>query len=213
MSIEHIRRDYTWGELSEADVASDPIVQFKHWLDAAVRVPLPEPTAMTLATATADGLPDARIVLLRKVDETGFVFFTNFESAKGQQMAQNPWATLLFFWMEMERQVRIFGRVSRATDAEADEYFALRPRPSQVAAWASDQSRPLVSREDLDARIAEYDEKFASHAVVPRPPFWGGYRITPEIVEFWQGRASRLHDRLRYTKTDAGDWRIDRLAP
>ncbi|HXG12558.1 MAG TPA: pyridoxamine 5'-phosphate oxidase [Gemmataceae bacterium] len=198
--------------LHEADMDPDPLRHFRVWLDQARAFGLPQPDAMTLATATPDGRPAARVVLLRGFDERGFVFFTNYESRKGQELAANPRACLVFYWAELERQVRIEGHVERVTPRESDEYFATRPRDSRLSAWASPQSQVIPSREVLERRMAELQAAYEG-SDVPRPPHWGGYRVVPTSIEFWQGRASRLHDRLRYVRLDAGGWLLQRLAP
>ncbi len=198
--------------LSEADLAPDPFAQFQAWFDTALAAGLPEPNAMTLATATPDGRPSARMVLIKGVDSRGFVFYTNYESRKGRELEANPWAALVFYWPELERQIRIEGRVERVAAEESDAYFASRPLGSRLGAWASPQSQVIPGRDVLEARLRDLEARFAS-GDVPRPPHWGGYRVVPEAVEFWQGRPSRLHDRLRYTRQADGRWAIERLAP
>lgn len=211
MPIADLRKDYTLNGLNEADAAADPFVQFRAWFDIAVAAQLPEPNAMTLATATSDGRPSARIVLLKGLDERGFVFYTNFASAKGRQLLANPFAALVFLWDELERQVRVEGAVEHVADAEADAYFASRPWGSRVGAWASAQSSVLPDRAALDAQYTALAAEYEGRNV-PRPPHWGGFRVVPAQIEFWQGRSSRLHDRLRYTHADGG-WTIERLSP
>ncbi|SPB15740.1 pyridoxamine 5'-phosphate oxidase [Caballeronia novacaledonica] len=211
-TLADLRKNYSRGALDAADVAPNPVSQFQTWFAQALDAKLPEPNAMTLATVDSQGRPSARIVLIKGVDERGFVFFTNYDSRKGRELAANPAASLLFHWIELERQVRIEGRVEKTSDEESDAYYASRPLGSRIGAWASDQSQPLESREALEARerdmIARYGE------APPRPPHWGGYRLVPDTLEFWQGRPSRLHDRIVYTRDDAGaPWRIARLAP
>jgi pyridoxamine 5'-phosphate oxidase len=198
--------------LAEADVAPDPVVQFGRWYDDARSAGLVEPSAMTLATATAGGVPSARMVLLRGVDRRGFVFYTNYESRKAAELAANPLAALVFWWGELQRQVRVEGRVERTSREESAAYFRTRPPASRLSAWASPQSRVIPGREVLEERVAEVA---ADHpdGDVPLPPFWGGYRLVPEVVELWQGRPNRLHDRLRYYRAADGAWRIERLAP
>lgn len=210
-TLADLRREYASRALTEDEAHADPIQQFSTWFGEALKSELLDTNAMTLATATPDGGPAARIVLLKGFDEQGFVFFTNYESAKGQQLDQNPRACLLLFWAALERQVRITGRVTKTSAAESQTYFHSRPFESQVGAWASAQSRTVADRTVLESRYAELASKYAG-GTVPLPPFWGGYRVTPETIEFWQGRKSRLHDRLLYTRRD-GAWSRSRLAP
>jgi pyridoxamine 5'-phosphate oxidase len=198
-------------ELTEADLLDDPIALFERWYADAQAASTSEPNAMTLATATPDGRPSARVVLLKGVDARGFAFYTNEQSRKGRELAANPQAALTLLWPALERQVRVVGRVTRVDDAEADAYFASRPRGSQLGAWASQQSRPLAGRDELDARWAELSERWEGEDV-PRPPHWGGFRVEPDEIEFWQGRADRLHDRFAYVRADDG-WQRTRLAP
>lgn len=209
--LADLRRQFVLGALSEADVATDPINQFQRWFDEAVVAKMPDPNAMTLATVDADGQPSARIVLLKGVDASGFTFFTNYESRKGLDLQTNPRAALLFHWVQLERQVRIEGEVRKVDDAESDAYYASRPLGSRLGAWASEQSREVASREVLEAREAEYRQKFGEDP--PRPPHWGGYRLIPNWIEFWQGRASRLHDRIGFRRQPDGAWQIVRLSP
>jgi pyridoxamine 5'-phosphate oxidase len=211
MSIADIRTDYRRASLTEADVADDPIVQFTRWFHEAVEAQVVEPNAMCLATATPDAYPSARIVLLKDVDARGFVFFTDYRSRKGQELADNPSASLCFFWAELERQVRINGAVQRVSRAESDEYFQSRPRGSRIGAWTSAQSSVLASREALEAQLVENEQRFGE-GPVPLPDHWGGYRVIPEEIEFWQGRPSRLHDRIHFRKS-AGRWEKHRLSP
>lgn len=211
MSIADLRRDYRSHVLIEEEASADPLTQFRQWFDDAIRAELLEPNAMTLATVTPSGDPAARTVLLKGLDDTGFVFFTNYESAKGRHLSGHPRACLLFFWGELERQVRITGHVERLPQAESLAYFRSRPRGSQLGAWASPQSQVIPSREVLDGRLAALEAQYAD-GEIPLPPFWGGYRVVPEAVEFWQGRTSRLHDRLLYTRGQDG-WSRVRLAP
>jgi pyridoxamine 5'-phosphate oxidase len=211
-SIADIRRDYSLKTLLETEVADTPFLQFGDWWKQAVESEIDEVNAMTLATASLEGVPSARIVLLKGYNEKGFVFFSNYESAKGQELAENPKASLLLFWKELERQVRITGLVEKLSAAENDEYFLSRPTGSQIGAWASPQSHVIENRSWLERRVEELNEKFKTEQLT-RPPHWGGYRVKPVIIEFWQGRSSRLHDRIQYTLQDNGSWKIERLAP
>ena len=209
--LAHIRRDYSREGLSEEQVANDPFVQFGRWMDEAITAELPEPTAMSLSTASAEGRPSSRMVLLKGFDNSGFVFYTNYNSQKGRELADNPFAALTFFWPELERQVRITGLVSKVSAEESDEYFKSRPFTSRVGAWASNQSETIDLKMTVAAKAAKLLVKYAS-GNVPRPPHWGGYRVIPDQIEFWQGRPSRLHDRIVY-KLDGESWNIIRLSP
>ena len=215
MSIADLRQEYKLAQLDEVGVSPDPFQQFSKWFDQARKAELQEPNAMTLATVApgTDGLarPSARIVLLKGFDARGFVFFTNYESRKGQELAANPLAGLLFHWVALEREVRIEGRVDKVSGEESDAYFASRPRGSRIGAWASPQSQVIRDRQWLEDEFAETAETFKDDA--PRPPHWGGYRLAPEVIEFWQGRHSRLHDRIVYRLQPDGAWKIERLAP
>ena len=211
-TLSDLRREYASRALTEAEADADPIRQFSAWFEEALKSQLLDVNAMTLATATAAGEPAARTVLLKGVDADGFVFYTNYDSAKGRDLAENPRACLLLFWGELERQVRITGSVSKTTIAESDAYFHSRPVESQISAAISDQSRPIAGRGPLEKRYAEFAAKYAG-AIVPLPASWGGYRVKPESIEFWQGRKSRLHDRLLYSRQPDGSWSRTRLEP
>lgn len=212
MSMHEERKEHTRSFLSEQDLNPDPIRQFTLWFDDARQSGSAEFNAMTLATATPDGRPSARMVLLRGADERGFSFFTNYESRKARELEANPFAALVFFWHELERQVRIEGRVERVSAQESDAYFHSRPKGARIGAWASPQSQVIAGREILDSRYLEFEKRHPDETV-PRPANWGGYRLAPDSIEFWQGRPNRLHDRLRYTLRPTGSWLIERLAP
>ena len=210
--LARLRQEYTRAGLRESDASSDPLVQFRRWFDEALTADLHEPNAMTLATATTDGRPSARVVLLKGFDERGFVFYTNYEGRKSGELEANPYCALVFYWGELERQVRVEGRGSRVPEGESDEYFRVRPRGSRLGAWASEQSRPVADREKLEVRLRGLEAEYEGREV-PRPPFWGGYRVEPEVIEFWQGRENRLHDRLVYRRLGREGWRRERLQP
>ena len=210
-SIADLRKSYERAELSEDASHADPLRQFEQWLNEAISAQLPEPNAMTLATVDPSLRPSTRVVLIKGYDEAGITWFTNYESRKGRELAANPWAALQFHWVELERVVRIEGRVAKVSEAESDAYFASRPLDSRIGAWASPQSQVIAGRSVLVANAARYGAQFLLQP--PRPPHWGGYRLVPDRWEFWQGRKSRLHDRLRYLKGDGGNWRRERLAP
>jgi pyridoxamine 5'-phosphate oxidase len=210
MNIADLRKDYALKSLDETDVDPDPFRQFHAWLAEAIEAEVPEPTAMTLATVDEVGCPSARIMLLKALDERGFVFYTNYESRKGRELAQRPSAALVFLWKELERQVRVEGEVEKVSARESDEYFAIRPLGSRIGAWASIQSSGIQSRQWLEERVKAAEAEYGENP--PRPPHWGGYRVIPDAVEFWQGRRSRLHDRILFTRTAAG-WKISRLSP
>ena len=211
--LRELRRTYGLAGLSEADAGHDPLALFRRWFDQVEEQvgELIEPNAMILATSTADGRPSARAVLLKGLDERGFVFFSNFDSRKGHELAANPHAALCFLWHPLERQVRVEGTVSKVSDAESDAYFVSRPAGSRLGAWASPQSAVIPDRETLTREQAALEAEYAGRDI-PRPPHWGGYRVLPQVIEFWQGRPNRLHDRVRFTRTPAG-WATDRLAP
>lgn len=211
-SVADLRKEYTFLGLSETEAHPNPFKQFRLWFEQAITAQLPEPNAMIIATATVDGKPSARMVLLKNYDERGFVFYTNYDSNKGQQLLENPWGAITFWWAQLERQVRIEGRVEKVSDAESDEYFNSRPIGSQLGAWASNQSQVVESREVLEQRLEQLKQEYENKEV-PRPPHWGGFRLIPDEIEFWQGRPNRLHDRLLYRRTQDGSWTIQRLAP
>lgn len=212
MSIADLRQEYSRQGLNEVEVDPNPLALFGTWLAEAIRAQVYEPNAMTLATVSAEGRPAARMVLLKGFDAAGFVFYTNYTSRKGQELTQTPWAALVFWWGELERQVRIEGPVTPVPAAESDAYFASRPWGSRLGALASPQSQIIDSRRQLEQRLAELEAEYAQRDP-PRPAHWGGYRLAPLSIEFWKGRPNRLHDRLRYQRQDDGSWRIDRLAP
>jgi pyridoxamine 5'-phosphate oxidase len=210
-SIAAIRKDYKLKTLTEADIDVNPIRQFGKWWDEAINSDIDDVNAMTLATATLQGRPSARIVLLKGYNENGFAFFTNYDSHKGIELAANPQACLVFFWKELERQIRIEGITEKVTTQESDAYFFSRPEGSRVGAWASPQSK-VITRQEIEKNVQKYEQGFTDH-IIDRPPFWGGYRIKPQLIEFWQGRPDRLHDRIQYSIQENGTWKIERLAP
>ena len=210
-NIANIRSDYRLSSLSEDDISDTPGVQFQKWLNEAIESEISEVNAMTLATCNKEGRPDARIVLLKGLVEEGYMFFTNYDSRKGKELSENPFACLVFFWKELERQVRIEGSVSKVSGAESDEYFTKRPMASRISAWSSPQSEVIGDRKILETNVSKYEQEFRD-GNVPRPPNWGGYILSPSVVEFWQGRRNRLHDRIRYTSAGTS-WTIERLAP
>jgi len=207
-----IRKDYRLQTLHEKDVHADPIKQFEIWWHQATESGIDEANAMTLATCTLFGKPSARIVLLKGISDNGFVFFSNYNSHKGKQIHDNPFASLVFFWKELERQVRIEGEIKKISESESDDYFSSRPLESRIGAWISPQSEVIKSREVLEQNVADYTSRFESQNI-PRPPHWGGYIVNPNLIEFWQGRPGRLHDRLQYTINEKASWKIERLAP
>lgn len=211
MDLAALRKSYERDALDEHASEADPLRQFAHWMKQALDAQLPEPNAMTVATVGADGRPSTRVVLIKGFDERGIVWYTNYESRKGRELAHCPCAALQFHWVELERVVRIEGRVDKTSDAESDAYYATRPLDSRIGAWASPQSQVIESRAVLVANAAKFGAQFLLHP--PRPPHWGGYRLQPDHWEFWQGRKSRLHDRLRYRRDESGAWIRERLAP
>jgi pyridoxamine 5'-phosphate oxidase len=212
MSIADMRKEYSRQSLDAGDVLQNPMLQFEKWFDEATQSQLPEPNAMHLATVSPEGKPVGRIVLLKGIEQKAFLFFTNYESRKGKELAHTPWAALTFFWIELERQVRIEGEVRKVSPEKSTEYFHSRPRGSQIGAWVSPQSKVIPGRVFLENRQEELMKRFEGKEV-PRPEHWGGYAVQPQSIEFWQGRPSRLHDRIRYTKTSENRWIIERLAP
>ncbi|MEO5650461.1 MAG: pyridoxamine 5'-phosphate oxidase [Ginsengibacter sp.] len=211
-SIAAIRKVYQLQSLLEKNADANPLKQFEMWWQHAIESKIEEPNAMTLATCSASGKPSARIVLLKGITENGFIFFTNYTSRKGKEIEANPFVSLLFFWKEMERQVRIEGSIKKISARESDDYFSSRPRESRIGAWCSPQSAVIDSREFLQKNVEKYNAQFGNE-IIPRPDFWGGYLVTPDRIEFWQGRPGRLHDRLQYSVTENRLWNIERLAP
>jgi pyridoxamine 5'-phosphate oxidase len=211
MDVSSLRQEYANTGLRETDVYRDPIVQFHAWFENAIDADLHEPNAMILATTSTDGKPSARTILLKGYSERGFVFYTNYEGRKADDLEANPMCALLFYWGELARQVRIEGQAARLSEEESDSYFASRPRGSRLGAWASEQSRPVENRSILEERVRMLETEYEGREI-PRPPFWGGYRVEPDTIEFWQGRENRLHDRLLYLRNEGG-WKIERLQP
>lgn len=209
--LDQIRKEYNLKQLNETEVYSNPIKQFEQWFNEALNANCAEPNAMTLATSTFEGKPSARIVLLKDFNENGFSFFTNYESKKGKQILQNPYGALVFWWPEVERQVRIEGKISKVSTSDSDKYFRTRPEGSKIGAWASPQSQPIPNRRYLENLQSDFKEEFSGKTIV-RPPNWGGYLLSPTVLEFWQGRQNRLHDRIQYTLQNE-EWLIERLAP
>ncbi|QDU32379.1 Pyridoxine/pyridoxamine 5'-phosphate oxidase [Poriferisphaera corsica] len=215
MSIDAMRRDFDMGSLRKRDANADPIEQFRKWFDEALTANKGEwfePNAMTLATVDPSGMPDARIVLMKSFDQRGFVFYTNYRSTKGQQLEEHPYATLVFYWPALERQVKILGGVSKVSEEQSDEYFLSRPKGSQLGAMASEQSKPIANRKVLESELETLEDLFADREI-ERPEEWGGYCVKPVKIEFWQGRTNRLHDRLLYSQDEQGAWSIQRISP
>ncbi len=212
ISIEDIRKVYQLQSLSEKDIDAHPMKQFNIWWQQVMKSKIEEPNAMTLSTCNASGKPSSRIVLLKGIKEDGFIFFTNYASRKGKEIESNPLVSLLFFWKELERQVRIEGEIEKISGQESDAYFSKRPAESRISAWSSPQSEIIKGREVLEKNVSDYTNKF-DFQNIPRPSYWGGYKVKPTLIEFWQGRPGRLHDRLQYTVNEKGLWKIDRLAP
>lgn len=213
IDIAALRQSYVSQPLTEDQVSRDPVEQFRQWFAQALEVGITEPNAMTLATVTAGGTPAARIVLLKGVEAGGFVFYTNYDSHKGEELAVNPNAALVFWWESLFRQVRIEGKVEKVSARVSEAYFQSRPKGSQIGAWASPQSRTIPGRAFLDARVESLEKQYAGEEVLPLPENWGGYFVRPVMIEFWQGQTNRLHDRLRYSRLPEGDWKLERLAP
>lgn len=213
LNLHDLRREYAAHTLDVSDVHSDPIQQFKHWFEEALDSEVLEPNAMVLSTVKPDNRPSARVVLLKGFDEKGFVFFTNYNSNKGQQLSSKPQACLVFSWLELQRQIKIEGRVERIAPEDSTRYFQSRPRGSQIGAWASPQSKVIENRTILEQREKEIAQQFKDQEAIPRPEHWGGYLVRPKLIEFWQGRPSRLHDRIQYSEDGNGAWKIERLAP
>lgn len=212
LSVADLRQNYTRSGLSETEIEPNPVTQFSLWFQQAIETQLPEPNAMTIATVAGNGQPSARVVLLKHFDARGFVFYTNYDSLKGKQLTENPQVALVFWWAELERQVRIEGKVTKVSDSESNEYFHSRPKGSQIGAWVSNQSQVIESREILDKKLANLEAQYQEQDI-PRPPHWGGFRVIPNLIEFWQGRPNRLHDRLCYYWKEENSWEIKRLSP
>lgn len=211
--IANLRQDYISAPFDKEDVKNSPILQFKQWFKEALASNINEPNAMTLASVNAEGRPSARIVLLKGFDDNGFVFYTNYNSRKGQELQQNPYAALVFLWLDLHRQVRIEGTVEKLSPAASTQYFQSRPKGSQIGAWASSQSSVISDRNILEVNVEKLKQDYQDKEKLPRPEHWGGFRVKPTVIEFWQGRRSRLHDRIRYTVQENGSWIIERLAP
>ena len=213
MSLENVREEYRLAALDEQHCEANPIVQFERWMKDAQAADSKEPNAMTLSTATPDGRPSSRVLLLKEVSDFGFVFYTSYTSRKAMELDRNPFAALTFYWPELERQVRVEGRASRVSREQSERYFRTRPRGSQLGAWASHQSEVISSREQLELAMRKVEARYRNDEEVPTPEFWGGYRLVPDSIEFWQGRPNRLHDRIRYRRKDECEWIVERLSP
>ncbi len=213
LHLQDLREDYQKDGLDFSTVAKNPFHQFEQWFSIALKAKIPEPNAMTLSTVSAEGRPSARTVLLKGFDEKGLVFYTNYQSRKGRELAETPYASLLFCWLSLHQQIRIEGSVEKISAQESTAYFQSRPKGSQIGAWVSPQSQVIANREILENKVKKIEKKYEKSEVLPRPPHWGGYRVKPDAIEFWQGRSSRLHDRILYTWQASGDWKIERLAP
>jgi pyridoxamine 5'-phosphate oxidase len=213
LNLHDLRREYASHTLDVSDVDQDPIIQFKLWFQEALDSEVLEPNALVLSTITADHQPNSRVVLLKGFDEQGFVFFTNYNSQKGQELAQHPFACMVFSWLELHRQVKIQGEVEKLSPEESTAYFQSRPRGSQIGAWASSQSSVVDSREVIEENVKALEAKYAGQEILPRPAHWGGFLLKPKLMEFWQGRPSRLHDRIQFTKEEGKTWKIERLSP
>jgi len=211
--LQDIRKDYQKSNLLEENISENPFAEFKVWFDNALKNSKLEPNAMVLSTVSRSMQPSSRVVLLKGLDESGFVFFTNYESRKGKELREVPFAALLFFWADLEQQIRIEGKIERVSEEESAAYYHSRPRGSQIGAWASPQSQTIPNREFLEEKVEEYSQQFENEVVIPYPKFWGGFRLVPHRIEFWQGRSSRLHDRILFEKGEGGTWSRSRLAP
>lgn len=211
--LQDIRKDYQKSNLLEENISENPFAEFKVWFDNALKNSKLEPNAMVLSTVSRSMQPSSRVVLLKGLDESGFVFFTNYESRKGKELREVPFAALLFFWADLEQQIRIEGKIERVSEEESAAYYHSRPRGSQIGAWASPQSQTIPNREFLEEKVEEYSQQFENEVVIPYPKFWGGFRLVPHRIEFWQGRSSRLHDRILFEKEEEGTWYRSRLAP
>lgn len=212
-TIQGLREDYRRSSLTENEIKDKPFEQFKLWFENALEAKIPEPNAMVVASVSKEGMPSARVVLLKGFDERGFVFYTNYESQKGRELAHNPGCALVFNWLELERQIRIEGQAEKLSPEDSESYFHKRPKKSQIGAWASPQSQVIENREVLENNFSDLEARYADAEQLPRPEHWGGFRVVPSRIEFWQGRSGRLHDRLNFTRNPEGEWAMSRLAP